>query len=100
MRSIATSCSFSGHRPHKFPWKNNEADPRCTALKSALAEQIAALTAAGVTDYYSGGADGTDCWAAEIVLSLCEKNPALKLHCVLPCKGQAEKWDEIGRAHV
>ena len=93
MRSIATSCSFSGHRPHKLPWKDNEEDPRCTALKSTLAEQIAALTAAGVTDYYSGGADGTDCWAAEIVLSLREKNPALKLHCILPCKEQAEKWD-------
>ena len=93
MRFIATACSFTGHRPHKFPWKDHETGPRCTALKSTLAEQIAALTAAGVTDYYSGGADGIDCWAAEIVLSLREKNPALKLHCVLPCKEQAEKWD-------
>lgn len=97
MRSIATSCSFSGHRPHKLPWQGNEADPRCTALKSTLAEQIAALAAAGVTDYYSGGAEGTDCWAAEIVLSLREKNPALRLHCVLPCKEQAEKWDDSAR---
>ncbi len=93
MRFIATACSFTGHRPHKFPWKDHETDPRCTALKSTLAEQIAALTAAGVTDYYSGGADGTDCYAAEVVLSLRKKNPALKLHCVLPCKEQAEKWD-------
>ena len=93
MRFIATACSFTGHRPHKLPWKDHETDPRCTALKSTLAEQIAALTAAGVTDYYSGGADGTDCYAAEVVLSLRKKNPALKLHCVLPCKEQAEKWD-------
>ena len=60
MRFIATSCSFSGHRSHKLPWKDNEGDPRCTALKSTLAKQIATLAAAGVTDYYNGGADGTD----------------------------------------
>lgn len=66
-------------------------------LNVKVAEQIAALTAAGVTDYYSGGADGTDCWAAEIVLSLREKNPALKLHCILPCKEQAEKWDAVAQ---
>ena len=31
------SCAFTGHRPHKFPWKDNEADPRCIALKETLA---------------------------------------------------------------
>ena len=66
-----------GHRPHKFPWKDNEADPRCIALKETLARQIATLAGAGVTEYFTGGADGTDCWAAEIVLDLREKNPAL-----------------------
>lgn len=67
------SCAFTGHRPHKFPWRYNEADSRCIALKEALKEQIIALTKAGVTDYYSGGADGVDCWAALIVLALREK---------------------------
>ena len=84
-----------GHRPHKFPWKDNEADPRCIALKETLAGQIAAL--AGVTEYFTGGADGTDCWAAEIVLDLREKNPALKLRCVLPHEGQADKWSDSAR---
>ncbi len=87
-----------GHRPHKFPWRYNEADSRCVALKATLVEQITALAEAGVTQYYSGGADGTDHWCAEIVLALCEKNPALKLHCVLPHEGQADKWSESARA--
>ena len=39
---VGTTCAFTGHRPHKFPWKDNEADPRCIALKETLAEQIAA----------------------------------------------------------
>ncbi|MBD5153455.1 MAG: DUF1273 domain-containing protein [Oscillibacter sp.] len=88
------SCAFSGHRPHKFPWKDNEDDPRCITLKETLTEQIKALVKAGVTDYYSGGADGVDCWASLIVLDLRKKNPTLKLHCVLPHEGQADKWSD------
>ena len=88
------SCAFTGHRPHKFPWKDNEADPRCIALKETLAEQIAMLARAGVTEYFTGGADGVDCWAAEIVLTMREKNPALKLHCLLPHEGQADRWSD------
>ncbi len=86
------SCAFTGHRPHKFPWRYNEADERCVALKAVLTEQITALTDTGVTDFYSGGADGVDCWAALIVLELRKKNPALKLHLILPHEGQPDKW--------
>ena len=49
------SCSFTGHRPHKFPWKNDEANSRCMALKAKLTEQITKLAENGVTDFYSGG---------------------------------------------
>lgn len=91
------TCAFTGHRPHRFPWKDNEADSRCVALKSVLREQIVALSETGVTDYFTGGAEGVDCWAAEIVLSLREKNPALKLKCILPCEGQADGWSSSAR---
>ena len=87
-------CAFTGHRPHKFPWKYNESDERCAALKAALTGQITRLVDAGVTDFYSGGADGVDCWAALSVLELRKKNPALRLHCILPHKGQADKWSD------
>ena len=33
-----------------------------------------------------------DLWCSEIVLDLKKKNPALMLHCILPCKGQESKW--------
>jgi len=55
-----TSCAFTGHRPNKFPWKYDETDSRCVALKAVLAEQIAALADAGVTQFLSGMAEGTD----------------------------------------
>ena len=73
-----SACAFTGHRPCKFPWKANESDPRCVALKAVLKEEIAA-------------------WASLILLSLREKNPALRLHCVLPHEGQADKWDDFAR---
>ena len=41
-------CAFTGHRPKKFPWKYDEKDKRCTALKAVLTEQIGKLAAAGV----------------------------------------------------
>lgn len=92
-----SACAFTGHRPYKFPWKANESDPRCVALKAVLREEIAALADAGVTCFYSGCADGTDAWASLILLSLREQNPALRLHCVLPHEGQADKWDGFAR---
>ena len=91
---LDNSCAFTGHRPHKFPWRYNEADERCVAMKAALREQIIALAEAGITDFYSGGADGVDCWAALIVLELKKTNPALRLHCILPHEGQADKWSD------
>ena len=90
-------CAFSGHRPRKFPWKYDETDRRCVALKEALETEIEKLTAENYTDFLSGMAEGADTWAAEIVLKLREKNPALRLHCILPCKSQADKWSASAR---
>ena len=55
------------------------------------------LSEAGVTDYFTGGAAGVDCWTASIVLELREKNPALKLRCILPYEGQADGWRDSAR---
>ncbi|MDE7221533.1 MAG: DUF1273 domain-containing protein, partial [Oscillospiraceae bacterium] len=85
-------CAFTGHRPKSFPWKYDEADSRCIALKAALAEQIAALADRGITDFLSGMALGVDLWSAQIVLDLQRTYPAIGLHCILPCEGQEIKW--------
>ena len=94
---IERCCAFTGHRPRKFPWGYNEADTRCVALKKALAEQITRLVDAGYTDFFSGMAEGTDAWAALAVLALKKENPALRLHCLLPHEGQADKWSNSAR---
>ena len=87
-----TSCAFTGHRPHKLPWGYDEADERCAAVKGALAGQIAALAARGVTDYYTGMARGTDIWASQAVLDLKERLGGIRLRCVLPHLGQDDRW--------
>ena len=94
-----TTCAFTGHRPKSFPWRYDESDSDCVLLKEVLAEQIKALADRGVTDFLSGMAQGTDLWCSEIVLDLQKKNPALKFHCVLPCKGQESKWAVSAQEH-
>lgn len=89
---LTKCCAFTGHCPGKFPWRYNEADSRCVALKAVLAEQIAALVNTGFTQFLSGMAEAADTWSALSVLALREENPALNLYCVLPCEGQADKW--------
>jgi len=91
------ACAFSGHRPGKLPWKNNEQDSRCVELKRILSEQIEKLILEGVTGFLSGMAQGTDLWAAQAVLDLREKYPDVELHCIIPYKGQADKWDDSWR---
>lgn len=91
------TCAFTGHRPRKFPWKYDETDPGCVALKKALSTQINRLAEDGYTSFLSGMAEGTDTWAALSVLALREKAPEVKLHCILPCEGQADYWTDFAR---
>lgn len=92
MDALRQSCAFTGHRPASYPWKYDEQAEACKKLKAVLFSQIKALAEAGVTHFLSGMAQGADLWAAQAVLTLREANPALNLHCILPCEGQADKW--------
>ena len=88
------SCAFTGHRPEKFPWKDDETDSQCIALKAVLIAQIAELAGSGVTDFLSGMARGVDTWTALAVLALRDKNPKIKLRCILPDTTQATQWSD------
>lgn len=93
------SCAFTGHRPQSFPWKYDETAQECLLLKATLTKEIEKLVDRGVTDFYSGLAEGVDTWSAEIALGLREKNPALSVHGVLPCRSQAIKWTPAAQEH-
>ncbi len=91
------SCAFTGHRPQKLPWRYDESSEGCMQLKEVLTSQIAKLVENGVTNFLSGMALGVDTICSELILDQREKNPALRLHCILPCVGQDSKWSASAR---
>lgn len=78
-------CCFTGHRPGKL--RQNE-----STVKSALNSAIDEAIGRGFTTFITGMAQGTDIWAAEIVLEKRRTNPALKLICALPHPNFEKPW--------
>ena len=90
-------CAFTGHRPQKLPWGFDESDPRCFEFRFRLRVALEYLIGQGYTDFMSGGAQGFDLMAAQIVLSLRESYPWIRLIMVIPFDGQADRWSEEQR---
>ena len=55
---------------------------------------VETLSDGGVTRFICGGALGFDTLAAETVLKIRKKNPAVTLSLILPCRDQAARWTE------
>ena len=87
-----TTCSFTGHRPEKLPWKDNEADPRCIALKERLDEAVEEAYRGGMRHFMCGMARGADFYFCEAVLKLRRRYPDVTLEAVIPCEEQAAHW--------
>ena len=90
-------CAFTGYRPQKMPWGLDEMSPLCLEFKFRLRESLEYLIGMGYADFLSGSALGFDLMAAEIVLSLRQKYPWVRLIMVIPFDGQADKWPEEQR---
>lgn len=80
-----------------MPWGYDETDARCVEFRFRLREALEYLIGQGYTDFLSGGALGFDQMAAEIVLSLRERYPWVRLIMVIPFDGQADKWSQEQR---
>lgn len=91
------ACAFTGHRPSKLPWKDDETAPHFLRFRETLEAKVDDLAQRGIVNFFDGMAEGTDLICAEIVLALREKNPAIKLHCALPFIRQAENWTASSR---
>lgn len=96
-RGVCRCCAFTGYRPAKLPWGYDERDARCIEFKFRLRESLEYLIGRGYVDFLSGGALGFDLMAAEMVLSLREKYPWVRLVMVIPFDGQADRWPEAAR---
>lgn len=94
----AEAVAFTGHRPEKLPWGTDENSPAAVLYKFRLREALEYMIGRGYNTFLSGAARGFDTMAAEIVLSLREVYPWVKLIVVLPCADQAKKWSDEDQA--
>ena len=85
-------CCFTGHRPNRLPWGEDEEDFRCRKAKEELFQTIEYLYENGVRHFISGMARGSDLYFAETVLTLRERWEDITLECARPCESQAHRW--------
>ena len=92
------TCCFTGHRPDKLPWGEDESDPRCLRLKRAIAQAVEDAYVSGYRRFITGMARGGDLYFAEAVLALREAERDITLECARPCETQADSWPAEERA--
>lgn len=83
----ANRCCFTGHRPEKLKRSVSE-------ILRDLAEAIDAAISDGYTEFVTGMSRGVDMWAAEIVLERKQKNPEIKLLCIIPFMDFEKRWSK------
>lgn len=88
------ACCFTGHRPDKLPWGEDERDQRCVRLKESIARAVEEAYTAGSRHFISGMARGCDLYCAEAVLELRKWHGGITLECARPCETQADNWPE------
>lgn len=91
---LGSVCAFTGHRPEKLPWRYDERDDRCVALKGRIEDAVRTVYEAGARHFICGMAKGCDLYFAETVLSLRDDFPDITLEAAIPCQTQADGWPE------
>ena len=92
-----TTCCFTGHRPDKLPWRDDEWDPRCLALKERLAAALEEAYDKGMRHFICGMARGADFYFCEAALALRDRRSGVTVEAALPCEEQAARWKERDR---
>ncbi len=92
MRARPISCCFSGHRPGKLPWGDDEGDRRCLALKERLWNAMEAAYERGYRHFICGMAEGCDIFFGEAVAALRRSRPDVTLEAAVPCPEQDLRW--------
>lgn len=92
------TCCFTGHRPNKLPWRDDETDSRCLALKAAIRREVEAAYDRGFRHFICGMAQGCDLYFCEAALSLRDERPGVTLEAAVPCEEQPEKWAAADQA--
>lgn len=91
------SCCFTGHRPSKLPWGEDENAPGCLDLKKRIWDTAGALYTSGITHFICGMAMGCDIYFCEAIIELRAEHPEVTLEAAIPWEGQANSWDDSWR---
>ena len=92
-----TTCCFTGHRPNKLPWREDENDPRCLALKAAIRREVEKAYDRGYRHFICGMAQGCDFYFCEAAQALRDSRPGVTVEAAVPCETQAKRWKEKDR---
>jgi uncharacterized phage-like protein YoqJ len=90
--SQETTCCFTGHRPHRLPWHEDEWDERCLRFRDELDRQVERAYDRGYRHFIAGMAQGSDLMFSEAVLRLKQRHPEVQLEAAIPCPEQADRW--------
>lgn len=91
------TCCFTGHRPEKLPWGNDESDPRCLKLKEWIRDAVETAYTEGKRHFICGMARGCDFYFAEEVISLRARRADVTLEAAIPCAHQSVSWSAFHR---
>ncbi len=91
------TCCFSGHRPSKLPWREDEQDPRCIALKVSIRRAVEGAYEKGYRHFICGMAQGCDFYFCEAVQALRGLRSDVTVEAAIPCEEQAQRWPERDR---
>lgn len=95
--------AFTGYRPQKLSFGNDLSAPDALALRKNLEAEYMRLIKAGYRKFLTGGAQGCDLMAAEVILELRIRlvNEMRIEHVVcLPCFNYTKAWDEEQRRRL
>jgi len=91
---IHNTCALVGHRSNQLPGGCDENNYLCCRLKKILKQEIKKMIKQGVSTFYVGGQDGIDLIAAEMILELKTRYPAIRMSIVLAYEGMTQDWTE------
>ena len=98
MNARQETCCFTGHRPDKLPWRDDEGDPRCVLLKERIHAAVLEALRNGFRHFICGMAQGCDLYFGESVLRLREGDwPEIRLEAAIPCPDQPDTWPPAWR---
>ena len=78
------TCCFTGHRPEKLPWRDNEEDPRCLALKVRIGRELEEAYRAGYRHFICGMAQGADFYFCEAAFALRDRRSGVTVEAAIP----------------